>query len=57
LKPRRSNSARTQANFRQLLRIYASLGGGIWSMHFVAMIALELPFAVAYQPALTILLA
>lgn len=30
-----------------------AMGGGIWSMHFVAMIALELPFAVAYDPWLT----
>ena len=29
------------------------MGGGIWSMHFVAMIALELPFALAYDLLLT----
>jgi diguanylate cyclase (GGDEF)-like protein/PAS domain S-box-containing protein len=32
-----------------------AMGGGIWSMHFVAMIALELPFAVAYNLSLTVL--
>ena len=32
-----------------------AMGGGIWSMHFIAMIALELPFAVAYEPSLTVI--
>lgn len=27
-----------------------ALGGGIWSMHFVGMLAVRLPFAIAYDP-------
>ena len=32
-----------------------ALGGGIWSMHFVAMLAFQLPMPVAYDPGLTAL--
>jgi PAS domain S-box-containing protein len=32
-----------------------ALGGGIWSMHFVAMLAFRLPVPVTYDPTLTIL--
>ncbi|MEM7468920.1 MAG: MHYT domain-containing protein, partial [Pseudomonadota bacterium] len=32
-----------------------TLGGGIWSMHFTGMLALELPVEVTYDPALTVL--
>jgi PAS domain S-box-containing protein len=32
-----------------------AMGGGIWSMHFVAMSAISLPFTVAYDPLLTML--
>ena len=42
-----------RAQFVWLLAAGAAMGGGIWSMHFVAMIALELPFAVAYDGLLT----
>lgn len=31
------------------------LGGGVWSMHFVAMLAYRTPFQVVYEPGLTIL--
>jgi len=31
-----------------------SLGAGIWSMHFIAMLALNLPVPVRYDPALTL---
>ena len=31
-----------------------ALGGGIWSMHFVAMLGLQLPFAFYYNPAVTL---
>ena len=31
------------------------MGGGIWSMHFIGMMAFELPMAVSYDPWLTIL--
>ncbi|MEH6475229.1 MAG: MHYT domain-containing protein [Sneathiella sp.] len=27
-----------------------ALGGGIWSMHFVGMLAVDMPFAIAYAP-------
>ena len=32
-----------------------SLGGGIWSMHFVAMLGLQLPFVFYYDPLVTLL--
>lgn len=32
-----------------------AMGGGIWSMHFVAMLAFRTPFAVTYDPTLTAL--
>lgn len=32
-----------------------SMGTGIWSMHFVGMLAFHLPIALAYDPALTVL--
>ena len=38
-----------------LLAAGIAMGGGIWSMHFVAIIALELPFAIAYDLRLTLL--
>lgn len=33
----------------------AAMGSGIWSMHFVAMLAMEVPFPVAYDPYLVAL--
>jgi len=33
----------------------AVLGGGIWSMHFIAMLACRTPFTVAYLPGITLL--
>src|SRR5687767_4094038 len=32
-----------------------AMGGGIWSMHFVAMLAFEMPMPASYDPTLTIL--
>src|SRR5579884_208843 len=32
-----------------------AMGGGIWSMHFVAMLAFELPMPVTYNSGLTVL--
>ncbi|MBX6744320.1 MAG: PAS domain-containing protein, partial [Acetobacteraceae bacterium] len=32
-----------------------AMGGGTWSMHFVAMLALSLPMPIAYAPGLTLL--
>jgi signal transduction histidine kinase/ActR/RegA family two-component response regulator len=42
---------------RGLWRLAAAvaLGGGIWSMHFVAMLAYRIPLSQAYDPALTAL--
>src|SRR5579872_5863145 len=31
-----------------------ALGGGVWSMHFVAMLAFKIPMAQAYDPVLTV---
>ncbi len=31
-----------------------ALGGGIWSMHFIGMLAVTLPFVVSYDPLLTL---
>jgi diguanylate cyclase (GGDEF)-like protein len=47
--------ARGQARVGWLAAAGVAMGGGIWAMHFVGMIALELPFAVAYNPSLTAL--
>ena len=44
-----------QTRLGWLLAAAIALGGGIWSMHFVAMLAFELPMPVRYAPALTIL--
>ncbi len=49
----RIKAATGQARLAWLLAAGIAMGGGIWSMHFVAMIALELPFAVAYDLPLT----
>jgi len=37
-----------------LLGAAIALGGGIWSMHFVAMLAFQLNMAISYDPGLTI---
>src|SRR3979490_3161465 len=31
-----------------------TMGGGIWSMHFVAMLAFSMPIPISYDPGLTI---
>ncbi len=46
--------ARGRARVGWLAAAGVAMGGGIWAMHFVGMIALELPFAVAYEPSLTV---
>ncbi len=33
----------------------AVFGGGVWSMHFIAMLACQTPFALSYAPGLTLL--
>ena len=38
-----------------LVAAAATMGGGIWSMHFVAMLAFKMPFAMSYDVGLTIL--
>ncbi|WP_341703739.1 MHYT domain-containing protein [Ferrovibrio sp.] len=38
-----------------LLGAAIALGGGIWSMHFVAMLAFQLPMPINYAPGLTVI--
>ena len=38
-----------------LVAAAVTMGGGIWSMHFVAMLAFKMPFAMSYDVGLTIL--
>ncbi|MFW9617451.1 MHYT domain-containing protein [Aquabacterium sp.] len=51
--------ARTQAVFRQrmltLLVGSVSLGGGVWAMHFIGMLAFRLCTTVSYDPLITVL--
>lgn len=51
--------ARTQAVFRQrmltLLVGSVSLGGGVWAMHFIGMLAFRLCTTVSYDPMITVL--
>lgn len=44
------------SNYRKLAVSFAAiaLGGGIWSMHFVAMLGLQLPFDFYYDAAITL---
>ena len=51
----RIKAASGRERFAWLAAAGIAMGGGVWSMHFVAMIALELPFAVAYDLQLTVL--
>jgi NO-binding membrane sensor protein with MHYT domain len=51
----RIKATNDREKFGWLLAAGISMGGGIWSMHFVAMIALELPVTVAYDLRLTVL--
>ena len=37
-----------------LVTAAVALGGGIWSMHFVAMLAFQVPVKVTYDPSLTV---
>ncbi|MDB5365443.1 MAG: two-component sensor histidine kinase, partial [Rhodospirillales bacterium] len=49
--------ARSGLTHRRGLWLFAAalaLGGGIWTMHFVGMLAFELPLAVAYDPFATV---
>ncbi|KQW69055.1 hypothetical protein ASE17_13715 [Phenylobacterium sp. Root77] len=47
----------TQGPSRRFWHLGAALvlGGGVWSMHFIAMLAYRTPFQVEYDPGLTIL--
>jgi diguanylate cyclase (GGDEF)-like protein len=51
----RIKAAGGRVRFAWLAAAGIAMGGGIWSMHFVAMIGHELPFAVAYSVPLTAL--
>lgn len=48
--------SRLSASARKPVIVQAAivLGGGIWSTHFVAMLALDLPVAIVYDPAFTL---
>ncbi len=55
---RLTNGLRTQPISRRKVRIAqasVALGGGIWSMHFIGMLAVKLPFIVSYDPLLTLI--
>ena len=54
---RLTNGLRNQPIARRKVRIAQAsiaLGGGIWSMHFIGMLAVTLPFVVTYDPLLTL---
>ena len=51
----RLNSAQGPARRFWHLGAAGVLGGGVWSMHFIAMLAYRTPFKVEYDPGLTIL--
>ena len=51
----RLNAAQGPARRFWLLGAAGVLGGGVWSMHFIAMLAYRTPFKVEYDPGLTIL--
>ncbi|MEM9108251.1 MAG: MHYT domain-containing protein [Pseudomonadota bacterium] len=54
---RLTNGLRSQPIARRKVRIAQAsiaLGGGIWSMHFIGMLAVTLPFVVTYDPLLTL---
>jgi PAS domain S-box-containing protein len=48
------NARSAQARYWQLASA-AALGGSIWSMHFVAMLALKIDFPLTYSPVMTLL--
>jgi NO-binding membrane sensor protein with MHYT domain/signal transduction histidine kinase/CheY-like chemotaxis protein len=43
------------ARFWWLATAALAMGGGVWAMHFVAMLALAMPFQITYDPGLTVL--
>ncbi len=51
----RMKASSGQIRFGWMLGAAIALGGGIWSMHFVAMLAFELPMPVRYSASLTVL--
>ncbi|WP_419908515.1 MHYT domain-containing protein [Hoeflea sp.] len=54
---RLTNGLRNLSVARRKVRIAqaaVALGGGIWSMHFIGMLAVTLPFLVSYDPLLTL---
>ncbi|GIL38087.1 MHYT domain-containing protein [Roseiterribacter gracilis] len=50
-----AHAAPAQRRRAWLLVAAMALGGGIWTMHFIGMLALQLPTTIAYQPGLTLL--
>jgi signal transduction histidine kinase len=51
----RLRGSRGAARWRWQVAAAVALGGGVWSMHFVGMLAFKLPISQGYDPALTIL--
>jgi PAS domain S-box-containing protein len=51
----RARSGLTDRRHLWLFAAALALGGGIWTMHFVAMLAFQLPLAVAYDPVATVI--
>lgn len=51
----RMKASSGQIRFGWLLGAAIALGGGIWSMHFVAMLAFDLPMPVRYSAGLTVI--
>ena len=47
------NQSLTRRKFR-IAEASVALGGGIWSMHFIGMLAVTMPFVVTYDPVLTL---
>ena len=51
----RARSAPLQSKWAWIAGAAAAMGGGIWSMHFVGMLAFEMDMPTAYEPGKTIL--
>src|SRR5713226_9728152 len=51
----RVGAARGLARYVWLMAAAITMGGGIWSMHFVAMLAFKMPIPMSYDIGLTIL--
>src|SRR5579872_3477823 len=50
----RIDASRGRSGIAWLIAAACTMGGGIWSVHFVAMLGLTLPFPIAYDRRLTV---